>query len=69
MRSTRRPSCSGPGWPSDVEKWWRTLDDRAHDPADPINPELVAHEFSPRIPDNAILTADSGSGTTGGPGT
>src|SRR6185312_12974822 len=34
-----------------------------HDPAEPVNPELVAHEFSPRIPDNAILTADSGSGT------
>jgi pyruvate dehydrogenase (quinone) len=46
-----------------VDEWWRTLDDRAHDPAEPVNPELVAHEFSPRIPDNAILTADSGSGT------
>jgi len=39
------------------------LDDRAHDSADPMNPELVAHELSPRIPDRAILTADSGSGT------
>jgi pyruvate dehydrogenase (quinone) len=48
---------------SEVAEWWRVLDDRAHDPADPINPQLVAHEFSPRIPDGAILTADSGSGT------
>jgi pyruvate dehydrogenase (quinone) len=48
---------------SEVAEWWRVLDDRAHDPADPINPQLVAHEFSPRMPDGAILTADSGSGT------
>ena len=47
----------------EVAEWWRVLDDRAHDPADPINPQLVAHELSPRLPDGAILTADSGSGT------
>ncbi|MBA2472047.1 MAG: pyruvate oxidase [Pseudonocardiales bacterium] len=47
----------------EVEQWWRVLDDRAHEPADPVNPELVAHELSSRIPDRAILTADSGSGT------
>jgi pyruvate dehydrogenase (quinone) len=47
----------------EVDEWWRVLDDRAHDTADPINPQLVAHEFSPRVPDGAILTADSGSGT------
>ena len=48
---------------SEVKEWWQVLDDRAHDSADPVNPELVAHELSPRIPDRAILTADSGSGT------
>jgi pyruvate dehydrogenase (quinone) len=48
---------------SEVTEWWQVLDDRAHDSADPMNPELVAHELSPRIPDRAILTADSGSGT------
>ncbi|SFE83515.1 thiamine pyrophosphate-requiring protein [Blastococcus tunisiensis] len=48
---------------SEVETWWRVLDDRAHDPADPVNPLLVAHELSPRLPDDVILTADSGSGT------
>jgi pyruvate dehydrogenase (quinone) len=47
----------------EVNQWWQVLDDRAHDSADPMNPELVAHELSPRIPDRAILTADSGSGT------
>jgi pyruvate dehydrogenase (quinone) len=47
----------------EVREWWRVLDDRAHDPADPVNPQLVAHELSPRLPDDVILTADSGSGT------
>ncbi len=47
----------------DVAEWWRVLDDRAHDKANPVNPQLVAHELSPRLPDDVILTADSGSGT------
>lgn len=46
-----------------VAEWWRVMDDRAHDEADPVNPQLVAHELSSRIPDHAILTADSGSST------
>jgi pyruvate dehydrogenase (quinone) len=46
-----------------VERWWRILDERAHQAADPINPQLVFHELSPRLPDRAILTADSGSAT------
>jgi pyruvate dehydrogenase (quinone) len=48
---------------SEVREWWRVLEDRADDPADPVNPQLVAHELSPRLPDDVILTADSGSGT------
>ncbi|UTI65346.1 thiamine pyrophosphate-requiring protein [Paraconexibacter antarcticus] len=47
----------------DVERWWRILDERAHQSADPINPQLVFHELSARLPDRAILTADSGSAT------
>src|SRR3954451_8975872 len=46
-----------------VERWWRILDERAHRPADPINPQLVFHELSERLPDGALLTADSGSAT------
>jgi pyruvate dehydrogenase (quinone) len=46
---------------SEVETWWRVLDDRAHDKADPLNPELVVHELSKRLPDNAIVTTDAGS--------
>ncbi len=31
------------------------------EPADPINPQLVFHELSKRLPDGVILTSDSGS--------
>lgn len=46
-----------------VDRWWRILSDRAHDEADPINPQLLFHELSARLPDRAILTSDSGSAT------
>jgi pyruvate dehydrogenase (quinone) len=47
-----------------IERWWRILDERAHQKADDgINPLLVFHELSSRLPDRAILTADSGSAT------
>ena len=39
------------------------MERRAAVSADPINPELVFHELSPRLPDDAMITADSGSGT------
>jgi pyruvate dehydrogenase (quinone) len=45
----------------EVEEWWRILDDRAHDKADPLNPELVVHELSQRLPDRCIVTTDTGS--------
>jgi pyruvate dehydrogenase (quinone) len=47
----------------EVARWWEILDDRATQSADPINPQLVFHELSPRLPDGAILSADSGSAT------
>jgi pyruvate dehydrogenase (quinone) len=46
---------------SDVKDWWEVVDARAHESANPINPELVAWELSPRLPDNTILSADSGT--------
>lgn len=46
------------GW---LEDWWQTLADRAHAEASPINPQLPFWELSPRLPDNVILTCDSGS--------
>ncbi len=48
---------------SGVDRWWRVLEEQAHQPADPINPQLVFHELSSRLPDGAILTADTGSAT------
>ena len=48
---------------SEVEDWWKTLADRAQAPARPLNPELVFHELSRRLPDDCIVTADSGSTT------
>jgi pyruvate dehydrogenase (quinone) len=45
----------------EVEEWWSLIEHRAHLPADPINPQLVFHELSERLPDGAILSSDSGS--------
>ncbi|HZO34022.1 MAG TPA: thiamine pyrophosphate-requiring protein [Gaiellaceae bacterium] len=46
---------------SGIEDWWELMDRRAHEDADPINPQRVFWELSPRLPDNCILSADSGS--------
>ncbi len=47
----------------EVSRWWEILDARAHDSADPINPQLLFHELSSRLPDDCMLSADSGSAT------
>jgi pyruvate dehydrogenase (quinone) len=44
-----------------VDEWWRLMEDRSRVPAKPINPQRVFWELSPRIPEKAILCADSGS--------
>lgn len=44
-----------------VADWWQVLERRAMHTAKPINPQRVFWELSPRLPDRAILTADSGS--------
>ncbi len=55
------------GWRAEIEtgvtRWWEILDERAHQEAEPINPQLVFHELSKRLPDLCILTSDSGSAT------
>src|SRR5919201_2609603 len=48
---------------SNVERWWHILEERSQQSADPVNPQLVFHELSKRLPDRAILLADSGSAT------
>jgi pyruvate dehydrogenase (quinone) len=53
------------GWQSTIEQsvadWWELMEQRAMDDADPINPQRVFWELSRRLPDDAIITSDSGS--------
>ncbi|MCS0635758.1 thiamine pyrophosphate-requiring protein [Streptomyces sp. LP05-1] len=53
------------GWREKVEKdvarWWEVMRRRAAVDADPLNPEYVVHALDGRLPENAIVTADSGS--------
>ena len=53
------------GWRKQIEdavaRWWTVLEARAKNPADPINPQWVFWELSPRLPDGCIIAADSGS--------
>jgi len=46
-----------------VRQWWQTLDEQAQQPGEPLNPQRIFSELSPRLPDNVILTGDSGSST------
>jgi len=52
-------------WRKEIEKgmteWWKVLEVRAMQDAEPINPQRVFWELSPRLPDNCILSSDSGS--------
>jgi pyruvate dehydrogenase (quinone) len=47
----------------EVVRWWEILEAQAMQDADPLNPQRVFHELSPRLPDRCILTSDSGSAT------
>jgi pyruvate dehydrogenase (quinone) len=47
----------------EVAEWWRVVEERALMEADPMNPQRVIWELSQRLPDDAIVTADSGSNT------
>ncbi|MGW0533928.1 thiamine pyrophosphate-requiring protein [Streptomyces sp. NPDC003032] len=44
-----------------VSRWWEVMQRRAAVDADPINPEYVVHALDGMLPDDAIITADSGS--------
>ncbi|TML95123.1 MAG: thiamine pyrophosphate-requiring protein [Actinobacteria bacterium] len=45
----------------EIQEWWRLLEERALQDADPINPQRLFWELNDHLPDNAILSADSGS--------
>ena len=52
-------------WRRDIQSgmhdWWKLMEERALAPANPVNPQRVAHELSPRLPADVIVTSDSGS--------
>lgn len=54
-------------WRTEVERRtaesWDWADRHADAPATPVNPQLVVRELSRRLPDDAIITGDSGSST------
>jgi pyruvate dehydrogenase (quinone) len=44
-----------------VGEWWTLLESRAMVDASPVNPQRVFWELSPKLPDEAIVAADSGT--------
>ncbi|MDB5743185.1 MAG: thiamine pyrophosphate protein binding domain protein [Polaromonas sp.] len=49
------------GIEENVAHWWQTLQARAMVDASPLNPQRPFWELSKRLPDNAIVTVDSGT--------
>jgi len=45
----------------EVADWWQGVEKRAMQSGDPINPQRLFWECSPRLPDRAIISADSGT--------
>ncbi|MFF4897949.1 thiamine pyrophosphate-requiring protein [Streptomyces sp. NPDC001068] len=54
-----------PSWRTKIENnvrdWWEVMGRRAAVAAQPINPEFVTHALNGLLPDDVILSADSGS--------
>ncbi|WP_329253817.1 thiamine pyrophosphate-requiring protein [Actinoallomurus sp. NBC_01490] len=44
-----------------VARSWSVIERQAHVEADPVNPMLLFWELNPRLPDDTIVTSDSGS--------
>ena len=44
-----------------MKDWWKLMETRAMEDADPLNPQRVFFELSPRLPDDCIISSDSGS--------
>ena len=45
----------------EIREWWRLLEERAMQAADPINPQRLFWELNEYLPEDAIISADSGS--------
>ncbi len=52
-------------WRQEIERnvaeWWNVSKARAMAAANPVNPQRVTWELSPRLPEGVIITSDSGS--------
>ncbi|HET7137498.1 MAG TPA: thiamine pyrophosphate-requiring protein [Gaiellaceae bacterium] len=52
-------------WREQIEKeiteWWRLMEERAMQDADPLNPQRLFWELNKYLPDDAIISSDSGS--------
>jgi pyruvate dehydrogenase (quinone) len=46
---------------ADVASWWQTMEAEAMVAADPVNPMRLFWELSSQLPNDAVVTADSGS--------
>lgn len=44
-----------------INEWWQVLESRAMNSANPVNPQRLFWELNKKLPDNCILTADSGT--------
>ena len=49
------------GIEENITRWWEVMERRAALDADPLNPEWVVHALDSLLPDDVILSADSGS--------
>jgi pyruvate dehydrogenase (quinone) len=45
----------------EIEEWWRLMEERAMQDADPLNPQRLFWELNKYLPDDAIISSDSGS--------
>jgi pyruvate dehydrogenase (quinone) len=45
----------------EVASWWKLVEERALQDADPINPQRLFWELNDHLPDDAIIAADSGT--------
>ena len=44
-----------------MRDWWKLVEERAMQDADPINPQRLFWELNKHLPDDAIVAADSGT--------
>jgi pyruvate dehydrogenase (quinone) len=45
----------------EIEQWWRLVEERAMQDADPINPQRIFWELNKYLPPDAIISSDSGT--------